>query len=1070
MIEIASAAVRIEPDFTGFTPALTRGVTTSAEKTAAAATRLGGALSAAATVPVTAIGIGAVSAFASFDDALNQSIAIMGDAGDALRTELADGAREVARTTTVSAAEAAESYFFLASAGLDAESALAALPTVARFAQAGMFDMATATDLATDAQSALGLAVRDDAVKNLENLTRVTDVLVQGNILANATVEQFSRSLTNRAGAALRLLNKDIEEGVAVLAAFADQGVKGEEAGTRLDIVLRDLQTSALENRDAFRQYGITVFDAGGNVRNVADILEDLERAFAGASDETKRATLLQLGFSDRSVASLLNLVGLSDQIRIYEAELRSAGGVTQEVADRQLQSLSAQLTIARNRITDAGIQLGETLAPAVISAANGIATLVEAFTELPGPVRQAIVATAALAALAGPLLLIGGRLAQSILALRTLTGAQLAAAGSGRALAAAEAAAATGINAAGAAAARNAGVIGAAGGAAAGAGAGLLGGAAAGAAGGSLAAFGLQTTRGAIVRRGGLGGILARSRGFSGASVFRGLGITFATELGAGLVQGVETQAGTIGDQVKDTTANAVRFGGLGAAIGTAIAPGLGTAIGAGIGGITGAAIGFVRSSGEIDEVAEAAATELGDAFAAATEGLSTRQTNVVGGAIGTLVENAVQVGIEQGLGAQRAGAIGDALEAILVAGLRQGLDPDLLAAEIDQTVVEAVADGVGNPAQIAFAAARVAALGDGLGAAVGDAAARAAGGIDFAFGGAFATGTFPADLAAQRAADFATQIEDALGAAQPDLSFEAFFNEARAAGAGLVDAIRTGVEQSGEPFDFGAIVEDIVADVQGIPSIFSDVFGEARTVSVAAIEDLVTAQATKFEAFETNVRAIAEAGLFALADQIREAGPSAAAEAQAIATALTEGSDAPFRIEGKLRGIADESIEAFTGAFAEAAPEEKVTGFANLFVDTIGTILDPQSSERIGADFIDGLERGIISRFSALLARVRILAGGIESATRGRLEARSPSRVGMRIGEDFVAGINIGIDRSPVSTVGIDATGTTGPGGTGDSFNFTIVNPEPRPAPPDVVRALALSKTVGLLRKGPR
>ena len=137
-------------------------------------------------------------------------------------------AKSVSKTTTYSAKQAAEAYYFLASAGMSAATSMAALPKVAKFAQAGNFDLALATDLVTDAQSALGLSSKDTA-KSIEGLTRVSDVLVKANTLANASVQQFSESLTNKAGAALRLVGKDVEEGVAVLAAFADQGLKGSE-------------------------------------------------------------------------------------------------------------------------------------------------------------------------------------------------------------------------------------------------------------------------------------------------------------------------------------------------------------------------------------------------------------------------------------------------------------------------------------------------------------------------------------------------------------------------------------------------------------------------------------------------------------------------------------------------------------------------------------------------------------------------------------------------------------------------------------------------------------------------
>lgn len=323
-----------------------------------------GKVAAGAVAAVGVIGAVSVKAFADFDSAMTQSLAIMGNVSDTLRNDMSDAAREVAKTTTFSANQAAESYFFLASAGLSAEASIKALPQVAAFAQAGMFDMALATDLLTDAQSALGLTV-DDTAKNTENMARVSDVLVKANTLANASVEQFSTSLTTKAGAALKVMGKDVEEGVAVLAAFADQGVKAELAGNQLSIILRDLSTKAIKNKADFAEMGIQVFDDAGEFRNLADVIADVEGALGGMSDETAKATLLQLGFSDRSLGSLMTLLGQSEAIREYEAELRNAGGTTEEVAGKQLETLNAQLGLLKDEIVDVGIELGSHLAPA---------------------------------------------------------------------------------------------------------------------------------------------------------------------------------------------------------------------------------------------------------------------------------------------------------------------------------------------------------------------------------------------------------------------------------------------------------------------------------------------------------------------------------------------------------------------------------------------------------------------------------------------------------------------------------------------------------------------------------
>ena len=384
---------------------------------------VGTQLTAGLTLPLAGLGIVATKAFADFDSAMTQSLAIMGDVSSALKTEMSDAAREMAKTTIFSAKEAADSYFFLASAGLDATASIEALPKVAAFAQAGMFDMALATDLLTDAQSALGLTIRDDAIANMENMARVGDVLVKANTLANASVQQFSEALTNKAGPAMRAVGIEIEEGVAVLAAFADQGIKGAEAGTRFGIVLRDLQTKAIKNKGAFAELGISVFDANGEMNNIADVVGDLEGALSGMSAEQKKATLLMLGFSDKSVSALQALIGTSDAIRTYEKGLRDAAGTMDEVASKQLESFSAQMNLLKSEIVDAAIELGGALVPtlrllteAAGPAIDKIVAMVKWFGNLPGPVQTTAIALAAVVAAIGPLLFISGQLIQSMI------------------------------------------------------------------------------------------------------------------------------------------------------------------------------------------------------------------------------------------------------------------------------------------------------------------------------------------------------------------------------------------------------------------------------------------------------------------------------------------------------------------------------------------------------------------------------------------------------------------------------------------------------------------------------
>lgn len=377
----------------------------------------GKVLTKALTVPLLVVGAAVTKFRADFDAALTESTAIMGDLSDTMKKDLRDTAIEVSKVTKFSAEQAAEAYFFLASASKTAAQSIKLLPLVARFAQAGNFDLARATDLLTDAQSALGLSSKD-TVEDMENMNRVSDVLVKANTLANATVSQFSESLTNKAGAALRILGKDIEEGVAVLAVFADQGLKSAGAGEALNIVLRDMQKAALKEEEAFKRAKVAVFDHDGEMRNMADIVGDLDRLLLGMSDKQRRATLSMLGFQDKSISATMSLLGTSEAIREYEKGLRKAAGTTDEVSRKQMNTFWKQLGLLKDRLIAVGLTTevmagvaNRVLIPLLEKLVAGIERVNSWFNRLPPSMQRTLKGFILLAAVIGPVVFLVGKL-----------------------------------------------------------------------------------------------------------------------------------------------------------------------------------------------------------------------------------------------------------------------------------------------------------------------------------------------------------------------------------------------------------------------------------------------------------------------------------------------------------------------------------------------------------------------------------------------------------------------------------------------------------------------------------
>ena len=373
--------------------------------------QMGRTMTIAGTAVVGAVGL-MVKSYATFDKAMTESLAIMGEISDVTREKMAQTALDMSSKSTFAAKELAQAYFFLASAGMDAEQSIKALPVVTKFAQAGTFDLATATDLLTDAQTALGLSSKN-AVENQKNLIEVSDVLVKANTLANASVQQFSEALTNRAAAALVNVNKEMYEGVAVLAAYADKGVKGNIAGTRLAMMLNALDVAAMKNKKAWKENGIALFDANEEMRSIGDLIGDLEVKLGTMTTKQKSATLAALGFNVRTKASILTLMGSSEKIKQWEKDLKDAGGTTEEVSKKQLQTLVNQFTILKNKITNAAISVGKTLGPALsglIEKLKGtvgrVAEWIKAHPKLTEVIAKSAVAFGGLLMVLGPLMM----------------------------------------------------------------------------------------------------------------------------------------------------------------------------------------------------------------------------------------------------------------------------------------------------------------------------------------------------------------------------------------------------------------------------------------------------------------------------------------------------------------------------------------------------------------------------------------------------------------------------------------------------------------------------------------
>lgn len=341
-------------------------------------------LTQAATGKLTELAKTSVGVGMSFQSSMSQVAATMGVGVDQIQS-LTDKAKEMGSTTAFTATQAADALNYLALAGYDANKAAEVLPSVLNLAAAGGLDLAYASDLVTDAMASLNLEA------NKQNVDEFGNKLAKAASKANANVSQLGEAILTVGGTAANLKGGTTELTTA-LGLLANVGIKGAEGGTHLRNIILSLQSPTKDAREVMEQLGLEVYDTQGNMRQLDDILTDLNTVMAGMTQGQKDSVINAL-FNKTDLAAVNGLLAAQgEQWESLAQQIDAAGetagdsGAMAQMAETQLDNLQGSVTIMQSALE--GLQLGiyDYLEPSLNDAAKWgsecFSTLTKALSE----------------------------------------------------------------------------------------------------------------------------------------------------------------------------------------------------------------------------------------------------------------------------------------------------------------------------------------------------------------------------------------------------------------------------------------------------------------------------------------------------------------------------------------------------------------------------------------------------------------------------------------------------------------------------------------------------------------
>ncbi|WP_462282203.1 phage tail tape measure protein [Ruminococcus champanellensis] len=368
---------------------------------------VGTTLTAHVTVPIAAAGTAAVKTAADFDSAMSKVAAVSGATGDELDA-LRDKAREMGAKTKFSASEAADAMNYMAMAGWKTGDMLEGIEGIMNLAAASGEDLATTSDIVTDALTAFGLSAADSG--------HFADVLAAASSNANTNVSMMGETFKYCAPVA-GSLGFSCEDTAQAIGLMANSGIKSTQAGTSLRSIMTALAGEVKFCGDAFGEMEIATTNQDGSMRELNDILADCRVAFAQMS-ESEQASAAQALVGKNAMSGFLALMNaapgdidkLQNAIATCSDEVDGYNGVTEKMAAVMQDNLGGQLTILKSQLQELAISFGEILMPAIRSIVSRIQGLIDKFNALSPATKETIVKIALVAAALGPLLVVVGK------------------------------------------------------------------------------------------------------------------------------------------------------------------------------------------------------------------------------------------------------------------------------------------------------------------------------------------------------------------------------------------------------------------------------------------------------------------------------------------------------------------------------------------------------------------------------------------------------------------------------------------------------------------------------------
>lgn len=345
---------------------------------------------------IAGLGVAAVKTTADFDSEMSKVSAISGATGTDL-DKLRGKAREMGAKTKFSASEAAQGMQYMAMAGWKTQDMMDGLEGIMNLAAASGEDLASTSDIVTDALTAFGLSAKDSS--------HFSDILAAASSNANTNVSMMGETF-KYAAPVLGSLGYTAEDAALAIGLMANAGIKSSQAGTSLRGAITNLAKPTDTVAAAMDKYGISLTDSFGKMLSLRELMEQLRQKLGGLS-EAEQAQAAAALFGKNAMSGMLAIINGSDKdFEKLAGAIDNCDGSSEKMANTMNDNLQGQITILMSQLQELAISFGEILMPKIRDIVTHIQNFVDKLNAMDEGQKETILRIGMFVAALAPMLM----------------------------------------------------------------------------------------------------------------------------------------------------------------------------------------------------------------------------------------------------------------------------------------------------------------------------------------------------------------------------------------------------------------------------------------------------------------------------------------------------------------------------------------------------------------------------------------------------------------------------------------------------------------------------------------